>query len=322
MVEFALILPILALFVVMGIDFGRIYYSNIQINNAAREGAAYGAFSPTNHAGIEARALQETNAQGQSGETPIVVTEGCADSEGEEIDCADATDTAGNTITVSVTEQFTFLTPLVNGFFDGSMHMRATATAVVLGYASSSGGGPPPPTCTTPVPTFTVTVTTGLTIFADPTGSSPSSGPCNISGYNWTWGDGTDAVGTATGDSHTYAAAGTYTVTLEVTNQAGPATTTRSATVPAGPPPPTCAPPTPWFTWTSSGKKRTYFDASTVADPANCPITDWLWTFHDLGGLQSNAQNPGTYTYGNNSSHPVTLQVTNAGGTRTVTRNS
>ncbi len=70
------------------------------------------------------------------------------------------------------------------------------------------------------------------------------------------------------------------------------------------------------------GKTYTYRDASSVADPVHCPITDWLWTFTDLGGTQSNAQNPAAVTYGNNSNHPVTLRVTNAAGSRTVTLNT
>jgi PKD repeat protein len=325
LVEFALVLPLLIVLLVMAVDFGRLYFSYIQINNAAREGAAFGAASPTDHVGITDRALQETNTQRQSGETPIVVSETCANSAGTAINCADATAGmgAGNTIAVDVSEEFSFLTPLVNGLVNNSLELRASATATVLGYAAAGVPSAVPGSCSTPFPSFNVIVTSGLSVFADPAGSSPASpSTCAISGFNWTWGDGNDTVGTASGDNYNYSAAGTYTVTLEVTNQGGSATTTGTVTVPAPVPPPTCAPPTAGFTWTSNGKKRTYTDASSVADAVNCPITDWLWTFHDLDDLQSNVQNPGTYTYKNNSSHPVTLQVTNAGGTRSITRDS
>jgi PKD repeat protein len=209
----------------------------------------------------------------------------------------------------------------VNSFFNFDLQMKASATATVRGYAASSSGPPPPGPCAPPTPTFTVINTTGNSIFADPTGSSPNSGVCNISGYNWTWGDGIDSVGQATGNPYTYLSPGTYTITLQVTNQGGAVTTTRVITVPA-PPAPTCSAPVANFTWTSSGKTRTYSDASTTSDPVNCPITDWLWTFHDLGGLQSNAQNPGSYTYGNSSTHSVTLRVTTAGGTASITKDS
>jgi PKD repeat protein len=166
-------------------------------------------------------------------------------------------------------------------------------------------------------------VTTGRTVHVDPTASRPNSGVCNISGYNWRWDliPANDTVGSATGDDHTYLADGSYIITLTVSNQAGYASTSRSVTVPAVAPP-VCAKPTANFTWTSSGRTYTYTDTSTVADTVNCPITSWLWTFTDLGGTQSNAQNPAPQNYSNNNSHPVTLTVTNAGGSTTITKNS
>jgi PKD repeat protein len=196
----------------------------------------------------------------------------------------------------------------------------------VLGYAAA-GGGAPPPTCSAPVATFNVIADSTLTVFADPTGSTPNSGVCSISGYNWTWGDGSNEAGSATGNSHPYANAGTYTIQLEATNQAGSGFFTRTVTVPVPSGPPPCAKPTANFSWTQGGqgnKTYTYTDRSSVADPINCPITDWLWTFSDINppatGQQSNAQNPAPVTYGNGSSHSVTLRVTDAGGSTTVTR--
>jgi PKD repeat protein len=316
-VEFALVLPLFAVILLMTIDFGRAYFSYIQINNAAREAAALAAVSPTNTVAIETRAAAETNAQGQSGESPLVITTECVNAGGTTITCADSLAGAGpgNRITVRVSERFTFLMPFVDGLFGDDFTMTSSATATVLGYAAGSGGTNPGP-CALPTPTFTVIVTSGLTIHVDPTGSVPNTAPCAISGYNWTWGDGTDDVGSATGDDHTYATPGTYTVTLETTNQAGASTATGQATVPAGPPPPTCAKPVAEFHLASRVKVHgndhlfTYDDDSTVADPTNCPITNWAWTFDD--GTQSNAQHP-THMF-DQKSHKATLVVTNAGG--------
>jgi Flp pilus assembly protein TadG len=326
LVEFALIVPVMFLLLLIAIDFGRLFFSYIQINNAAREAASFASRAPTNSAGITNVALQETNAQSQVGESAFVVTTSCKNSAGVTLaSCALATGGAagaGNTITVNVNERFTFLTPLIGGMFS-NLHLIADATSTVTDYASSSDGSPPGG-CSLPVPSFVVNVTSGMTVFADPTASRPNSGVCNISGFNWSWDSdpNNDTVGTATGDSHTYTIPGTYVITLEVSNQAGRATTTGSITVPVVPTTPPCVAPTANFTFTASGKDRTYRDASTVADPINCPITDWLWTFTDLGGTQSNAQNPATQTYGNNGNHPVTLRVTNAGGSNTITMNS
>ena len=357
MVEFALVLPVLLFLVVIAVDFGRLFFSYIQISNAAREGANYGSGAPTDTVGITTRVNAEKNAQGQAGEGTPVVTTSCADGAGSTIACNLATGGggAGNTVTVTVHVPFTFVTPLISGFFGGDLDVVNSATATVLGYAPGSGASQPPG-CSLPSASFTLIVTSGLTVFANPSGSTPNSGVCNISGYNWDWGDTLTSVGTATGDSHTYLSPGTYTIVLEVTNQAGANERSDTVTVPLPPPTPTpttaptptpaptptggpsptpsptptpaptpinCAPPVANFTWIQSGqanKTYTYTDASTVADAVNCPITDWLWTFTDQGGLQSNAQNPAPVTYQNGGKHPVTLRVTNAGGSTTITK--
>jgi Flp pilus assembly protein TadG len=345
LVEFALILPVFLLLVVIAIDFGRLFFSYIEISNAAREGANYGQGSPTDTVGITARVDQETNTQAQRGEGSTAVSTACADSSGTTITCATATGGAGpgNTITVTVRLPFTFLTPLINDFFGGGLDVTAGATATVLGYVPGADATLPPG-CTAPSAAFTIVISSGRSIFANPAGSTPNSGVCNISGYNWDWGDGETSVGTATGDAHTYQNDGTYTVVLEVTNQAGSASASHGVTVPTpgptpaptGSPAPTpspsptpapCAAPTANFTWTTTGsgsnKVYTYRDASTTPDALNCPITDWLWTFQDTTATSSNAQNPAPFKYNNNSNHPVTLKVTNsAGQTDSVTKNT
>ena len=164
LVEFALILPVFMLVMLIAIDFGRLFFTYIQVNNAAREGAAYGAGNPTSTTGITSRAQQETNAQGQRGENPITVTAGCADSSGAlPGGCADAPGGSGtgNTITVGVGENFTFLTPLINGAFGNNFKVGASATAAVINLAAGGGGGPG--ICTTlPNPSFTFSVSPGF----------------------------------------------------------------------------------------------------------------------------------------------------------------
>ena len=46
-VEFALILPVLALLLVVIADFGRVFFVSVAVNNAARAGAQYGSQSNT-----------------------------------------------------------------------------------------------------------------------------------------------------------------------------------------------------------------------------------------------------------------------------------
>ncbi len=359
MVEFAIILPVFLFMVVLAIDFGRIFFTYIQVNNAAREGANYGQAAPNDLVGITARVNAETNAQAQRGESTVVVTSTCAAADGTTLACSAAAGGAGpgNRITVNVHRPFSFLTPLVNGFFGGGFGMDGSATASVLGYVPSASATQPPG-CSVPAASFTLIVQSGRTVFANPSGSTPDSGICNISGYNWDWGDSETSVGTATGDTHTYASDGTWTVTLEVTNQAGNATTSHAVTVPDPGPTPTptptpgatptptpgptatptpaptatpvtCTAPTANFTVSTSGNGNnriyTFRDASTTNNATVCPITDWLWTFSDTDAAHtsSNAQNPAPFGFNNNGNHTVTLKVTNsAGQSNTVTRNN
>ena len=326
LVEMAMILPLFVLLLLITIDFGRVYFSFIQINNAAREGANYAALDPANDPLIQNAAKQETDVQKQGGEPvggfQVLVV--CKDPAGTVIACSTAKDLGsgpGNTVTVTVNEQFSFLTPFMNNFWSNNFTMSTSATSTVFGFVAS-GPGAPPGGCSAPVADFTVVTDSTLQIYANPSISSPTSGTCAISGYNWTWGDGNDEVGSATGDYYTYGSANTYTVTLFVTNQGGSSTKVRSVTVPAVPPPPTCAKPIPAFSYTTTGNGAntvfTYHDGSSVADPVNCPITNWLWTFTD-NGTSSNAQNPAPFKYGVGGTHPVTLMVTNAGGSASVT---
>ncbi|HTU86697.1 MAG TPA: PKD domain-containing protein [Solirubrobacteraceae bacterium] len=93
----------------------------------------------------------------------------------------------------------------------------------------------------TPTAAFTASsnsVTAGSTVYFNGSGSSDSVG--TITGYSWSFGDGTGSASEA--PSHTYPTAGTYPVTLTVTNNAGQtASQTWSVTVSSvsSPTPPT-----------------------------------------------------------------------------------
>lgn len=320
-VEFAMVVPVFLLLLLMAVDFGRLFYTYIQVSNAAREAAAFGATAPTNVAGMQSRAVQEKNSQGQGEVALDPVTTTCANAAGAPITCASAPGGtgAGNTLTVTAHQRFSFLTPLVNGFFSGGLQMSASATTAVLGSAAG-GGGTPPATCPGPtVATFSI-IASGLDVTVDPAGSLPDTGVCTISGYNWDFGDGETAVGSTIPSSHSYAAAGTYLITLEVTNQGGTRSASQSVTVPPVTPTATpCAVPVANFTWTTGNPRRnvTFQDTSTTAP--SCPITTWLWTFGD-GSPNSNAPNPFHAFPSNNGSYQVTLTVTNSAGSHSITR--
>ena len=94
--------------------------------------------------------------------------------------------------------------------------------AYVTQYFSGGGGTNPPPG--SPVANFTDTVN-GLTV--NFTNTSTDTGG-TITSYAWTFGDG--GTSTSASPSHTYTAAGTYSVSLKVTDSTG-ATNTKTGSV-------------------------------------------------------------------------------------------
>ena len=73
MVEFAIILPVFLLLLLMAIDFGRVFFSTIQLSNAVREAADYGANNPVDVQGMLARANRRRGAQSQGGQQDALV---------------------------------------------------------------------------------------------------------------------------------------------------------------------------------------------------------------------------------------------------------
>jgi PKD repeat protein len=81
-----------------------------------------------------------------------------------------------------------------------------------------------------PVVTFPQPVCTGRSCAVSSSGTVDNDG--GIRGYSWNWGDGTAVSTGASPSAHLYAAAGSYTITLVVTDNWGRTTTvTRSVTV-------------------------------------------------------------------------------------------
>jgi PGF-pre-PGF domain-containing protein len=164
-----------------------------------------------------------------------------------------------------------------------------------------------PPGVIAPVADFSGTPTSGtaplVVQFTDQSTGSPTR-------WNWSFGDGN--YSTFQSPAHTYAFAGTFTVSLNATNAAGSNLSTRSnyITVTSSIIPPTAsfigtptagtAPLTVHFTDTSTG-----------------PPMGWNWSFGD--GNYSTAQNP-SHTYSANGTYTVSLNVTNTAGSNTTIR--
>ncbi len=90
------------------------------------------------------------------------------------------------------------------------------------------------------------------------------------------------------------------------------------APTPTAAPSPLCTAPVANFTWTNPANKTINFtDTSTHMATPGCANV-WSWNFGDGSG-SSSLQNP-TYTYANGSSKHVTLTVSNAAGSSTITK--
>lgn len=124
----------------------------------------------------------------------------------------------------------------------GLLDIRATDARLAAEFVPTSGAGMtdaftievgPPPANQPPVARFTSS-TSGLTVTVDASTSSDADG--TIASYAWQFGDGATATGVRP-PAHTYAAAGTYTVSLTVTDDDGATgTVTAPVTVSTDPP--------------------------------------------------------------------------------------
>jgi PKD repeat protein len=147
-----------------------------------------------------------------------------------------------------------------------------------------------------------------LTARFDAGSSSDADG--TVTGYAWDFGDGTTGTGrTAT---HTYGAAGTYAVTLTVTDDRG-ATSKRTVSVSVDAPPPNVA-PTAAFTAATGGSTGT-FDASASSD-GDGRVTGYRWTFGD-GSTGTGVT--ASHEYAADGTYTVTLTVTDDDGATTTT---
>lgn len=175
--------------------------------------------------------------------------------------------------------------------------------------------------------TFTGTVTT-LAAHANPTASftntpsnltvafdgtsSTAADSATVTGFVWNYGDGS-AAGSGVKPSHTYATAGTYQVTLTVTDSLS---ATGTATLPVD----LTVHPNPTASFTSvSTAKVVAFDGSGSAGTDSSTISAYSWNYGDGSTVGTGAKPSHTYTtFG---TFTVTLTVTDTkGGTGTATK--
>jgi PKD repeat protein len=138
--------------------------------------------------------------------------------------------------------------------------------------------------------------------FTDLSSGSPTS-------WEWAFGDG--ASSSAQHPSHVYTSAGTFTVSLTVTNAAGSDTTTRAGYVVV------TAPLAPTADFDAAPTDGSAPLSVAFTDLSTGPPSTWLWEFGD--GSTSGLQHP-VHTYTEAGLYNVTLTVTNGAGSDSVTR--
>ncbi|MDQ6740271.1 MAG: PKD domain-containing protein, partial [Actinomycetota bacterium] len=158
-----------------------------------------------------------------------------------------------------------------------------------------------------PSAAFTSTVH-DLSVEVDGSASTDPDG--SVASYAWAFGDGGTAQGAAT--AHTYAAAGTYTVTLTVTDDKG-ATGVQTAAVTATTPPPVNQAPVAAFT-AAVQDLHVAVDGSGSADPDGT-IAAFAWNFGD-GDTATGAT--AAHDYAAAGSYDVTLTVTDNQGATAI----
>ncbi|MFT4009800.1 MAG: PKD domain-containing protein [Nocardioidaceae bacterium] len=191
----------------------------------------------------------------------------------------------------------------------GSVGLRSylTGSAVngpaLVSYSAFSAQPTEAAVNTPPVSSFTNNVS-GLSVAFTST-ATDSDG--TIASYQWSFGDGDTS--TQKNPSHTYAEAGTYDVTLKVTDDSGASDSKTASVTVAGP---ANQPPVAAFTTSTEGLAVSVNAAGSEDSDGN--VTDYDWTFGDSGtgsGVTSGYTFPAAGTY------PVTLTVTDDDGATT-----
>ncbi len=186
-----------------------------------------------------------------------------------------------------------------------------TVQVTIADSANATSTATAPVAVGAPVASLTVTPSGGATPLFVTADASKSTDPIGITGYSFTFGDGSAKVGPQSGSSasHTYVTAGTYTVTVTATDGAG-ASSSATATVV------TQAPPNPALTVTpAAGPAPLSVTADASASTAGSnPISSYTFAFGDGTSAGPQAGATTTHSYAAGGTYTLKVTVTDSAG--------
>ncbi len=181
-----------------------------------------------------------------------------------------------------------------------------TAPFMEISYAVSAGS---------PVASFTSNITTGvMPLQVQFTDTSTGTPPLT---YAWDFDNNGSTDSTVKNPVFTYSTAGTYTVKLKITNNAGTNTLTKTnyITVTAAP----VGPVAGFSANVTSGSAPLAVQFTDIS--TGTPPLTYAWDFDNNGVTDSSLKNP-VFTYSTAGTYTVKLNVTNGAGTNTSTRSN
>lgn len=190
--------------------------------------------------------------------------------------------------------------------FDGlidevALYPTALSAQQVAAHAAAGGVG----AASNMPPTARISATaTGLTATLD--GSASADGDGSVASYDWDFGDGQSGTGaTAT---HTYGAAGSYVVTLTVTDDRGATTVAKTLVSVA----PVRVNQAPVAAFTAGGRDLAVTVDGSASDDADGTVATHSWNWGDGSPAGSGAT--ATHTYAAAGTYTVALTVTDDEG--------
>jgi PKD repeat protein len=223
----------------MSIDFGRVYLGWINLQNMARIAANYAANNPTAWSGagdltVQASYQNQIRNDAKANNCTLPLSGGVQTAPNPTFPGGTA---LGGTANVGLSCTFRIITPIIGNIVGNGGSLTVSASAVFPvknGIAVGGGGGGG----TGPTAAFTAEPPGGE-VPLDVTFTDASSGSPVV--WSWTFGDG--GTSNAQNPMHQYTTAGTFTVTLTVTDSGGAFDSTSQQITVTNPSPAICVVP-------------------------------------------------------------------------------